>query len=115
MAHAEDRDVDGVFRPVPHSGLGIASFVLALAVGAIQFVLVAMAVLHQPLPGLHSAIPLSLSLCGGTLLDALAIALAIVGLRQAQRKRRYAVLGLLISVVMLVGQCGLGAVGAAKN
>jgi hypothetical protein len=112
-------------RPLPtemkHSGLGIASFVMAMGMGVYYFVLfVAAGVIAQSTQGeIDETSPLAmivgLALMGGIMLDLLAIALGIAGMCQTQRKKVFAVLGVLIGTLILIGVVSLVAIGMAMN
>jgi hypothetical protein len=88
-------------RPLTkHSGLGIASFVIAIAMFVLEFVLIAVAgVLEVTTPGgidekSAAAILLGLGVLGGLFVDMFAIGLGIAGLCQRDVKK-------LIGVVWL--------------
>jgi hypothetical protein len=108
MEHSEDffaRD----YSVRTHSGLGIVSFVIAIAVGLFEFILVAIAgVLEVTTPGgidenSPAAILLGLALVGGLLVNVLGIGLGIGGLCQRYRSKLFAVLGVVIGSVVLLG------------
>ena len=95
-----------------HSGVGIASFVIALATpiifGALVTVIAVTAVRakgdhHGAMPGIVLA---SMVLVGSLALPLVALALGIVGCCQQNRKRIFPILGLVFSAMTIV--CGLG-------
>jgi hypothetical protein len=116
MEFPEDYDDHLSFRLV-HSGFGIASFAIALAVGLIEFVLVAIAgVLEASTPGgidegSPGTILLGFAVIGGLMVNVLGIGLGIAGLCQAHRRRVYAVLGVATGSLVLLGVLGLIVVG----
>ena len=97
------------YRVSKHSGFGIASFVIALVVGVLEFVLiVAAGILESTTPGgidenSPIAIVLGLVMIGGFLLDLLAIIFGIVGLCQHNRSKIFAILGLVIGCLVVAG------------
>jgi len=100
-----------------HSGFGVASFVIGLAVGLIEFVLFAVAgFMEISTPGgideeSPAVILLGLAVIGGILVALLGAVLAIAGLCQARRARMFAIIGLLINAAVFVGVIFLILVG----
>lgn len=96
-------------RFLKHSGFGIASFIIALAVGALEFILLVVAgILESTTPGgidenSPIAMLLGLAMIGGILVDLLGIIFGIVGLCQRGRKKVFAILGVVIGCLVLVG------------
>ena len=94
------------------SGLGIASFVISLVVGVIQFCLVAYAgYLQVGTPGgmdknSSIAVLLGLAMIGMFLLEFVALALSIAGMLQKDRRRTFSVLGCIFSTVVII--CSIG-------
>ena len=92
-----------------HSGFGIASFAIALAVGVMEFILIVVAgLLESTTPGgidenSPIAIVLGLVMIGGFLLDLLAILFGIVGLCQHNRTKIFAILGLVMGCLVFAG------------
>ena len=90
-----------------HSGFGIASFAIGLIIGLLEVVFVVVAgVLGSSTPdGLneHSPIPVLLgcSICGDIFLGFIGLILGIVGLCQSQRKKVFAVLGVVVCALLL--------------
>lgn len=101
-----------------HSGLGIASLLLALVTGVMMFVLIAAAgYIEVTTPGgideeSATAVMLGLGLIGVGLLDVLAVILGIAALLQPERRKVLAVLGLVIGAGSLLGMAGLMVLGA---
>lgn len=97
------------YRLPKHSGFGIASFVVVLAAGTLEFVLVVIAgILETTTPGgidddSPITILLGVAMIGGLFLDLLGIVLGTVGLCQRQRKKIFAVLGVVIGSLVFVG------------
>ena len=114
----EDEDDSGLFRrELPHSGPGVASFILGLLSGvAVVGVLVLAGVLAMRTGGdLDEESPEAL-LVGGALLIALLAALvgAIlggIGLAQQHRKKLFAVIGLCFNLLVLLGAAGVLVLG----
>jgi hypothetical protein len=105
-------------EPAPaHSGLGIASFVIAMGTGLLEFVLVIIAgILESTTPGgidenSPPGILLGLGLIGGLMLDLLGIGIGIGGLCDRKRNRLFAALGVAIGSVVLFGVLFLAAIG----
>jgi hypothetical protein len=105
------------YRIPKHSGFGIASFVIVLAAGALEFVLVVIAgILETMTPGGMDenspiAILLGLVMIGGLLVDLLGILLGIVGLCQRDRKKPFAGLGVVTGLLVLVGLVAVIVIG----
>jgi hypothetical protein len=108
---SEDDDDDSGFyrRELPHSGPGIASFILGLLSGlAVLFVLILAGVLTARAGGELDEESPEAMLVGGALLVCLLGALvgAIlggVGLAQQRRKKIFAILGLCFNLLVLLG------------
>ena len=99
-----------------HSGPGIASFVVALFSGAATFALVAAAGVMQSQPGGFDenspvAIAMGLGLIGVAAMLVLSFVLGITGILQTNRNKVFAILGTAISVLVVVGFCGLLVLG----
>lgn len=115
MAHLPKR-VDPM-EPLKHSGLGIASFVLALLSGLMIVVVVVIAgVIEASTPGgmdeqSGEAIAIGLSLfafLGGALVS---LGLGVAGLIQGGRKKLFAVLGTVFSGLALLFTLALFVIG----
>lgn len=106
------------YRISKHSGFGIASFILALAAGTLEFILVVIAgILETTTPGgIDEDSPimmlLGVGMIGGLLLNLLGIILGIVGLCLRRRKKLFAVLGVVIGSLVFVGLLFVIVVGA---
>ena len=100
-----------------HSGLGIASFVMALVTAVMEFALVmAAGMIEVSTPGgmdsnSPAAMVIGLGICSGGLLNLLAIALAVAAFFQSSRKKLFAVLGLAISGGLMLCLAGLFLIG----
>jgi hypothetical protein len=100
-----------------HSGLGIASFVIALVAAVTEFALVmAAGIVEVSTPGgvesnAPVALVIGLGICGGGIFNLLAVALAIAALVQSNRKKLFAVLGLVISGGLMLCVAGLFVLG----
>lgn len=100
-----------------HSGLGIASFVVSLLVGAILMALVIVAGLMEAgTPGgidedSMAAVGLGLLLIAGMIGELVAGALGIAALLQSGRRKTFGVLGLVFAAMSLLGMVVLMIVG----
>jgi len=110
-----DEDDD---RPLKHSRFGIASFIIALAGGVFEFILIAIAGVLSVQAGGEldenspEAILIGLGILAGFALNLISMGLAIAGLCERRRNKVFAILGLAINILLLIGVCGLGALGA---
>lgn len=104
-----------------HSGLGITSFVISLLVGVLTFaaIIIAGFMSSRHPDGMDekaaSTIILGLAIIGFMLLDLLALALGIAGLFQKDTKKVFAVLGIIFSLLTLLGTIGLIIIGTALS
>lgn len=100
-----------------HSGLGIASFVMALGVAVFEFVTVIVAgMIEVSTPGgmdeeSPAAMIVGLSVCGGLFVDLIAIVLGFAALFQSETKKVFAILGLAFGLTVLVGVVALMVIG----
>jgi hypothetical protein len=105
----EDDDHPRFHRELPHSGLGIASFALSLFLGLLLFLLVAIAgYLGATTPGgvdeqSPVVILLGLAMIGAMLFDLVALILGLAALFQEDRKKVFAILGVVFSAILLLG------------
>ncbi len=114
-------------QPVPpmeamkHSGVGIASFIMSILLGIFMFLLIAIAGLMAAEAGgamdeeSMGAVILGLFLLAALGLEVVAIILGIVGMFQKQRKKVFAILGIVFSGLTLVGVVFLIIVGLAMG
>ena len=106
------------YRILKHSGFGIASFVIALAVGTLEFIVFVIAgILETTTPGgIDEDSPILMLLVivmiGGLLLNLLGIILGIVGLCLRKRKKIFAVLGVVIGSLVFIGLLFVIVIGA---
>lgn len=104
-----------------HTGVGIASFILSLISGFMLLVLVVIAgVMEASSPeGMDEesmeAIAVGLGLIGFMFGSFLAFVLGVVGLFQSQRKKLFAILGMLFGGLPLFGVLGLMVIGLAAD
>ncbi len=102
---------------LPHSGLGIASFIVCLFAGLGMFGMIALAGLTATSnPGAveeESAVVLLIGLLafGMVGLDIVALVLGIAGLCQKNRKKVFAILGSILSFLGITGIVMLVAIG----
>jgi hypothetical protein len=100
-----------------HSGFGIASFVMSILVGIAIFLLVVVAgVMESSTPGgideeSAGAIVLGLLILACGAADLLALGLGIGGMFQANRKRIFAVFGIVFSALTILGTIALIIIG----
>jgi hypothetical protein len=106
------------FEP-PHSGLGIASFLVGLLAGVGEMAVVGWAgytgVTHRGTitPDSPTAILLGLAMLAGLGLALLGGMLGVGGLFQANRKRVFAVLGMALNALVVLAFLGLMVIGLA--
>jgi hypothetical protein len=101
----------------PHSGLGIASFLISLGAGAILCIVIGIAGVLDTQPGRLdedsvAAGLLGLAMVATGLAQTLALGLGIAALVQAGRNKLYGVLGTVFSATGLVGTTLLFLLGA---
>jgi hypothetical protein len=105
----------------PHSGLGIASFLVAVVIGLAETAIVGwISYMTVSKPGTITpesplAIIAGLAMLGGLAVTFLGAGLGIGGIFQRNRKRVFAVLGLVFNLMILVAFVGLIALGLAVN
>jgi len=92
----------------PHSGLGIASFIISLASSAVLVVLLGVAAMLESRPGgldeeSTAAIVVGLILVLAALAQVLALGLGIAALVQTGRNKLFGVLGTVFAATGLVG------------
>ena len=103
----------------PHSGLGITALVLSVLCGVSMFGLVLLAgIMEASTPGgineeSPEAIMLGLCILGGILLSFIGLGLGIAGLFQGNRKKLFAVLGVIFNGMIVFGMCVLMGIGMA--
>ena len=101
----------------PHSGLGIASFILSLAAGAALVVLLGIAGVIESQPGgmdeeSAGAVLVGLLLALTALAHVLALGLGIAALVQAGRSKLFGVLGTVFASTGLIGTVLIFLLGA---
>lgn len=100
-----------------HGGLGIASFIIALVAGFAMFAVFGIAGYLQMSTegGMTEESPaaalVGLAMMGDGLLVLLGLGLGIAGLFQADRKKLFAVLGVAINALIIIGTAGLMIIG----
>jgi hypothetical protein len=100
-----------------HSGLGIASFVMGLIFGLILFVLIGIAGVQEVSnPGGMDenspfAMVLGLLLLGALLMNLVGAALGLAGVLQKNRRKIFAVLGLVFNLLAVLGTGSLMVLG----
>jgi len=116
----DDWDYDRPDQPLKHSGMGIASCLIALGAGLFEFIFVVIAGVMASSPqgvdeNSPEAIVLGLFILGGLLAAVVGGVLGIVGATQANRNKLFAVLGLCLNGVIVVGVLGLMVLGMAAG
>jgi hypothetical protein len=102
-----------------HSGLGVASFILSIAVGVFDFLVVALAgLMEASSPGGMDeesviAILIGLFILGALAANLAGMGLGIAGMVQRDRKKVFSVLGLAFNAAIVFGIIGLMVIGAA--
>lgn len=107
--------------PMPHAGLGIASFFIAVAVGlgmavtfVVTFVVIFFEVMRtggvpdQTSPTLRLS---SLFMCGCVLMNLVGVGLGIGALFQSNRRQIFSILGLIFNAMTVLGFVGLSILG----
>jgi hypothetical protein len=108
-------------KELPHSGFGVASFVISLVVGALEFVLVGVAgYLESSKPGgldeeSPEAVLLGLGIIGGAIVAVLGIMIGIAGLVQDRRRKVFAGLGVACNILIIIGIAVLIVIGIAME
>jgi hypothetical protein len=104
-----------------HSGLGIASFVLAIVFGLILFVLIGMAGYQQMKnpKGMDENSPmamiLGLLMIGSLLMNFVGAGLGLAGVLQKNRKKIFAILGLIFNGFAVLGTVALFLLGTLAS
>jgi hypothetical protein len=103
-------DLDFPRRSEPkQSGFGIASFMIVMLVGSLEFaILVIAGIMEATEPGgideeSPVVILLGVVMIGGLLLDIVGVALGIAGLTQRDRRKGFAVVGVVIGSLVFLG------------
>lgn len=102
----------------PHSGMGIAAFITALCGAVLMLGLIVVAgVIETTTPGgmeetSMSAILVGLSLMCTALMQLVSFGLGVAGALQADRRRVFAILGLVISIGSILGVVLLMIIGS---
>src|SRR5262245_48929619 len=108
-------------RELCHSGPGIASFIVGVAAGLFEFLLIggvalAFANAQEDLDERSpAAILVGLALFGGVMMALLGVALGIAGLCQSYRNKLFAVLGLVVNLLVVLGLGLLMVIGAFSD
>ncbi len=95
-------------QPSKHSGIGITSFVISIVVGCAEIILVTVAgFMEAGTPGgmdeeSPQAIMLGLGIIGGLLLCLVGIGLGIAGVVPKDRRKLFAILGLVFNCSILL-------------
>ena len=120
MSEDISRSLSEPARPLRHSAFGIASFVISLMAGIGESLLLVLSgILYASTGGdLDSRssmlVGLGCLIIGGILLGFIGAALGIVGLVEKERKRVFAILGLIFSAVIVIGVLAVIVVGRTQ-
>lgn len=104
-----------------HSGLGIASFILALISGVMLFAMIGVATYFAATQGDQfdeestPAILVGLGIIGGLGVAVIGGGLGLAGLVQPGRNKVFAVLGLTFNTLVFVAVCGIMGLGLAMG
>jgi len=108
-----------MMEQLKHSGLGIASFITSLFSGGMLFILVVIAgVMETTTPGgmddkSAGAIVLGLFMFLFIFVALVAMGLGVGALFQTKRNKLFAILGIVLSLVSILGVLGLMLIGAS--
>jgi len=113
------------YQPYPenkHSGMGVASFIIGLGIGLLELAMVIAAAVMESQAGPSgldekspAAIILGLVLLTGLLVALLGAGLGAAACLQANRKKIFGILGILINGMILLVVVGLMVVGLAMK
>jgi hypothetical protein len=107
-------------RYLPHSGLGIASFVIGLVVVVIILLMILLiGVLVSNRANRNTADTMAamtgLFICGGALASLVGLGLGMAGVFQEDRNRTFAVIGLILNGLIILGTAVLFLIGMAMG
>lgn len=100
-----------------HSGFGVASFIISISAGLLMFIVFAIAaILQVSTPGgmdrqSIQAIVVGLSMIALLFFDIVAVVLGVVGLFQKERKKVFAIFGIIFSSATVILTMALIIVG----
>lgn len=112
---------EGVPPSAPHSGLGIASFIIALVTGTLLVIAMVFAGIMAAAAGgdvddeAPAMIAVGCFIILGVLAHLLGLGLGIAGLVQRDRRRVFAALGMVLNGVAVLGVLALMAIGLAAG
>jgi hypothetical protein len=117
-ARRDDR-WDEPTRP-PHSGLGIASFIIGLIVIVLTLLVVLLSVVVQANRAHRSTADAMLGIsllfgCVGLLASVVGLGLGVAGVFQEDRNRTFAVVGIILNGLVILGTVALILIGMAAN
>jgi hypothetical protein len=117
MRDSESDYWDDEPRALKHSGFGIASLLITIAAGVLEFILVVIAgVMESSTPGgmdedSPGAALVGLGMIGGLFVDLIGIGFGIAGLCQARRNKLFPILGIVLGALVLFGVLALMVIG----
>jgi hypothetical protein len=104
-------------RGLKHSGLGIASFIIAIVLGVFEFLFIVVAGIVETTNsgGIEAkptiAIVVGMSILLGVGLSLVGIGLGIAGLIQKNRKKVFTILGLVFNIAVIIMVLGIVVIG----
>ena len=104
--------------PQKHSGVGVASFIIAIAVGLLELAMVVLAAVLVQHASSQTPPTMAFAGCGmllGLAACVVGVVLGIVGLGQSDRRKLFAVLGLCFNALILLFVLGLMLLGLAMK
>jgi hypothetical protein len=107
-----------VGAPQKHSGVGVASFIIGIAVGVLELAMIVLATILVQQRTSSNAPSMELAGCGmllGLVACVVGVILGIVGVTQSQNCKVFAIWGLCINGGILLSVLGLVALGLAMK
>lgn len=100
-------------EPLKHSSLGIASFIIGIITGIMEFVcIIASAMLVTTNPESAAMVVVGLLLLAGIIFALVGIGLGIGGLVQKKRKKVFSIIGLILNAFTFIAVVGLMIIGS---
>jgi hypothetical protein len=105
------------YEPMKHSGLGVASFVMSVAIGVFDFAVFMFAgVVEMSTPGGMDeesivAVIVGLLIIGSLFMNVGGVGLGIAGIVQRDRQKVFSVLGVAFNTLIILGMVGLLIIG----
>jgi hypothetical protein len=104
---------------LPHSGLGVASFIISLIVIVLTVLVVLLSVVARANRAHHSTADAMLGItllfgCTGLLACVVGLSLGVAGVFQEDRNRTFAVVGIILNGLVILGTVALILIGMAS-